>query len=166
MPDDQRIETSATSGYFGKYRAKVVSTKDTTFSGRIQVTADVLMGEEPWADPCVPYAGKDQGLFMMPPDQTDVWIEFEGGNLKKPIWSGFAWAEGGAPTKDNKEMLIKTPSGTIKFHADSKNTVSITTEKHTVELSDGAVTIKTSGGATVELNGKTTKINDGGLEVT
>jgi hypothetical protein len=43
--------------------------------------------------PCAPYAGPDQGLYMIPDCGAGVWIEFEGGDLSRPIWSGMWWGK-------------------------------------------------------------------------
>jgi len=79
--------------FFGKYRGKVTSTKDPMHLGRVQVSVPAIFGEgrNSWALPCTPYAGKDIGLFMVPPIDTNIWVEFEGGNPDYPIWSGCFW---------------------------------------------------------------------------
>ena len=85
-------------GYWGKYRGKVVSTEDPTVSGRLlcSVAAFPMMNLN-WAVPCVPYAAIGQGFFALPPEGSDVWIEFEGGDLDHPIWSGGYWEFGDEP---------------------------------------------------------------------
>lgn len=78
--------------YWGKYRGKVISTADPTVSGRLLCTVAALPGMElNWAMPCVPYASVGQGFFALPIEGSDVWIEFEGGEADKPIWSGGYW---------------------------------------------------------------------------
>jgi len=81
--------------FFGKYRGKVAANKDPLHLGRIQVTVPAIFGDEKnsWAMPCVPYAGKDIGLFLIPPVQSNVWVEFEGGDPDYPIWSGCFWGD-------------------------------------------------------------------------
>lgn len=53
------------------------------------VAPDVLN----WAMPCVPYAGPQEGFLMLPPVGANVWVEFEGGDLNYPIWSGGFWGD-------------------------------------------------------------------------
>jgi hypothetical protein len=79
--------------FFGKYRGKVIGTKDPLHLGRVQVQVPAILGEgrNSWALPCTPYAGKDIGLFMVPPVDTNIWVEFEGGDPDYPIWSGCFW---------------------------------------------------------------------------
>ncbi|WP_413173199.1 phage baseplate assembly protein V [Anabaena azotica] len=85
--------------FFGKYRGKVTANQDPLFLGRIQVSVPAIFGEgrQSWAMPCTPYAGKDIGLFTIPPKDTNVWVEFEGGDPDYPIWTGCFWGENELP---------------------------------------------------------------------
>ena len=44
-----------------------------------------------WALPCVPIAGKQDGVYMVPQIGAGVWIEFEQGDPDYPIWVGGFW---------------------------------------------------------------------------
>lgn len=85
--------------FFGKYRGKVTSSQDPQNLGRIQVSVPAVLGSGhlSWAMPCTPYAGKDIGMFAVPPVGSNIWVEFEGGDLDSPIWSGCFWGEGELP---------------------------------------------------------------------
>ncbi|MGA2129317.1 MAG: phage baseplate assembly protein V, partial [Xanthobacteraceae bacterium] len=80
--------------YFGKYRGKVLDNADPLMLGRIlaEVAAVPAMRMN-WCVPCVPYAGAGVGFYAMPPVDANVWIEFEGGDVNFPIWSGCFWAD-------------------------------------------------------------------------
>lgn len=82
----------------GKYRAKVMSTEDPMMKGRllcfVPALPNMLLN---WAEPSVPYAGVEQGMFALPEEGADVWVEFEGGNPNKAIWSGGYWESGLEP---------------------------------------------------------------------
>jgi hypothetical protein len=82
----------------GKYRGKVVNNIDPLMEGRIIALVPAI-SELPltWATPCVPYAGRGVGFFAVPPIGANVWIEFEGGDPSKPIWTGCFWGKGEAP---------------------------------------------------------------------
>ena len=81
--------------HYGKYRGQVASNADPANRGRLQVSVPALLGDQlVWAMPCAPYAGNGVGLFALPPVGTGVWVEFEGGDLDYPIWSGCFWADG------------------------------------------------------------------------
>lgn len=81
--------------FFGKYRGKVKKNQDPRKLGRLQVIVpEVLEADnENWALPCLPYAGEDIGMFTIPPEGANIWVEFEGGNRDRPIWSGCFWGE-------------------------------------------------------------------------
>jgi hypothetical protein len=105
-----------TRRFYGKYRGKVVENIDPLFLGRI--IADVpAVSPLPtsWAMPCVPYAGMEVGFYAIPPVDANVWIEFEGGDIDNPIWTGCFWEEGQIPLgTPNPEMFIfKTLSTTL-----------------------------------------------------
>jgi len=95
--DAQRLG-SGYQRFFGKYRGKVFNNEDPLFLGRIQAMVSILPGVElNWAMPCTPYAGFGVGFYAIPPLEANVWIEFEGGDVNKPIWAGCFWAEGETP---------------------------------------------------------------------
>lgn len=76
--------------YFGKYRAVVTNNNDPEQWGRIKVKCPSVLGnyESAWCMPCVPFLCNDEGIFKLPNVKDGVWIEFEGGNLSKPIYVG------------------------------------------------------------------------------
>jgi len=82
----------------------------------------------------VPYGGaKELGLFALPnmPEGSKkgagVWIEFEGGDLSHPIWSGTWWSPSEIPERaSSKKRVFKTEKG-HKFIIDDENdTIEIT----------------------------------------
>lgn len=83
--------------YYGKYRGFVSDVKDPLSLGRLRAYVPRLLGETQtgWAMPCAPYAGPDQGLYTVPDIGAGVWLEFEGGDLSRPIWSGTWWGQPG-----------------------------------------------------------------------
>jgi hypothetical protein len=85
--------------FFGKYRGKVVNNLDPMQLGRVQVSVPAVLGDGrlSWAMPCTPYAGSGVGFFAIPPVDANVWVEFEGGDLDFPIWSGCFWGLGEVP---------------------------------------------------------------------
>jgi cytoskeletal protein CcmA (bactofilin family) len=86
------------SKLYGKFRGKVLSTEDPLMGGRLLCEVASLPGMLlNWAMPSVPYAGLEQGFFALPPEGSDVWVEFEQGNPDKPIWSGCYWEVGEEP---------------------------------------------------------------------
>src|SRR6266496_2141635 len=95
------------SQFFGKYRGKVTNNIDPEQSGRMQVSVPAVLGEGrlSWAMPNSPYAGMQNGFYAIPPIQSNVWFEFEGGDPNFPIWSGCFWGTGEVPA-----LALATPS--------------------------------------------------------
>ena len=79
--------------YYGKFRGRVLQNLDPLRLGRIQAEVPSISGMMPnWCMPCVPYA-QDVRDDAIPPVGANVWIEFEGGDLNYPIWSGCFWGQ-------------------------------------------------------------------------
>jgi hypothetical protein len=86
---------SESKKYYGKYRGTVTQPADIGMKGRI--TATITIGGTPVpvvAEACTPFGGPGSGMYAIPPPGAGVWIEFEEGDLNKPIWTGSWWAEG------------------------------------------------------------------------
>ena len=79
--------------FYGKYRATVFNNVDPEQRGRIQAIVPAVLGVVPssWALPCMPIAGKQEGVYMIPQVGAAVWIEFEQGDPNYPIWVGGFW---------------------------------------------------------------------------
>ncbi|MES2639539.1 MAG: phage baseplate assembly protein V [Myxococcota bacterium] len=97
----ERLVDRLENRYYGKYRGYVTEVDDPKQQGRIRAIVPRLLGDAPtgWALPCAPYAGPDQGFFTIPDPGAAVWIEFEAGDLSRPIWTGTWW---GAPTAEDR----------------------------------------------------------------
>ena len=78
---------------YGKFRGVVLNNLDPEGRGRLMATVAEVLGEIPtgWATPCAPYAGPGAGFFSVPPVGAGVWIEFEAGDVSRPIWVGCYW---------------------------------------------------------------------------
>ena len=59
--------------YYGKYRGTVIKNIDPEQIGRVLVQVpDVLgMNHSTWSMPCVPAAGIQAGIFVVPPDRFE-----------------------------------------------------------------------------------------------
>lgn len=127
--------------FFGKYRGKVTANKDPLHLGRVQVAVPAVFGEgkSSWAMPCTPYAGKDIGLFMVPPKDTNIWVEFEAGDPDYPIWSGCFWNDNELPKQaqvDEPEQVqvFRTNGATLTIsQADKTKGITLEVEKPMVE---------------------------------
>ena len=110
----ERVTEFQRTKYFGKYRGLVADIEDPDGVGRIVAEVPAVYGEarSPWAMPCLPFAGPSHGLALIPEVGDGVWIEFEGGDLARPIWSGCWWADGQRPEPSaNTARLLATTAG-------------------------------------------------------
>ena len=98
--------------FTGKYRGVVDDNRDPLMLGRIRARVQDVYGDRVsgWALPSSPYAGDGVGLFLIPPVDASVWIEFEHGDPEFPIWSGCFWAQGEMPAQPAvPEMKVLKP---------------------------------------------------------
>ncbi|HSI51435.1 MAG TPA: phage baseplate assembly protein V [Ideonella sp.] len=79
---------------WGKYRGFVTDNADPEKRARLKLRVPALLGEAEtdWALPCLPCGGlSNQGFFSVPQVGAQLWVEFEGGQLDFPIWTGTFW---------------------------------------------------------------------------
>lgn len=179
------------SRYYGKYRGFVIDNADPENRARLKLVVPSLLGEAEtsWALPCLPFGGlADQGLFMVPEVDAQVWVEFEEGNLSYPIWTGTFWQQSGdAPSEvtgpEPTARIIKTPSGhllhfedksgeervSLKHNSaaelliDEEGTLSLTDKngaRITLDASGNSVTVEDTNGNTLEMSSAGTTVTD------
>jgi uncharacterized protein involved in type VI secretion and phage assembly len=130
MLDDNKTQKK----YYGKYRGTVTDNNDEEGLGRIRAKVQLVLEDKEigWAMPCVPYAGDNVGMFFVPPEKSNVWIEFEGGDIQKPIFSGCFWGKNQVPNQNiNPNIkIIKTEHATFSIDDRSDNKkIEIKTDK-------------------------------------
>lgn len=143
----------STDRFYGKYRGIVSINVDPLSLGRLKAMVPEVLGEIPssWALPCSPYAGTGCGLFTIPPIGAGVWIEFEAGDVSRPIWTGCWWAAG-EPPMDEKGV---PPQQTTKIWRSDFGLI--------IALDDLAQTITISDA--LGLNLMTVKVVQGTIEI-
>jgi hypothetical protein len=121
-----------TARHYGKYRGTVSDNEDPRDQGRLRAKVPEILGdvETGWALPAVPYAGDGSGAFMIPATGAGVWIEFEAGDVSRPIWTGAWWASGKQPKDEAGSgvkpdvRIIRGESGMLlAFHDDDAELV-------------------------------------------
>jgi len=173
--DDVQTQVSSSSAqgglYFGKYRGQVANNIDPMMLGRLQVSCSAVLGDGrlSWAMPCSPYAGSGVGFFMIPPVGANVWVEFEGGNIDFPIWSGCFWGTGEVPASPALPQMkvIKTDTATITLN-DLPGAGGITIETTTgmkIAITVTGIEINDGMGGSLKMTGPQVSVNDGALEV-
>ncbi len=148
----EQLTQHSAGRFFGKYRGQVSNIDDPDKLGRIMALVPSVMDQEPvgWALPAFPFAGSNCGHVMLPAVGAMVWIEFEGGNLDFPIWSGGFFVSGDRPSPDtNGAHVIITQGG------------------HKVVLDDdgGTVSLEHSGGAKLEMTQTGITLSIGGSKM-
>jgi uncharacterized protein involved in type VI secretion and phage assembly len=143
--------------YYGKYRGLVQQNADPMQIGRIIATVPDVLGSTPssWAMPCVPAAGMQSGVFLVPPVGSQVWIEFEMGNPDYPVWTGGFWG-----------IAAQVPAGVASGSLPGQTILFQTPGQNAIELSDpgssaGGVILKAANGAMITVNGTGIYISNG-----
>jgi hypothetical protein len=136
--------------YFGKYRGQVTDNNDPDNLGRIRAKVPRVLGDEEtgWALPAFIYGGaSEQGLYTVPDVGAGVWVEFEGGDLSYPIWSGTWFTSGAIPesatpgkkvlkTKSGHKIVLDDDAGTLDMTDSNGNTVSM--DSDTIKIASGS----------------------------
>lgn len=170
LAENQRTRT------FGKYRGLVEDVDDPLGRGRIRARVPAVYADtvSPWAMPCVPFAGPGHGLVLLPEPGDGVWIEFEGGDVARPIWSGGWWADGQLPSpgaekvrlwktsaghevvldEDANEIRLGHPDGAEIVIGSSEITITLGTQevkvsRTEINLNNGMVKVTTAGASLV-----------------
>ena len=150
--------------YFGKHRGEVIDDRDPLKLGRVKVKVPAILADlNPWALPCVPYAGKGVGWFVIPPVGAKVWVEFEGGDPDFPIWTGCFWdvaadLPGGG---DPDCQVLCMPGVDVKFQNGS---ITLTDGTAKVDLSRGTITAST-GASSAVLDAAGVRLERGGVKI-
>ncbi|MDF0677309.1 MAG: phage baseplate assembly protein V [Nitrospira sp.] len=158
--------------FYGKFRGVVSDNRDPLMLGRIRAKVQDVFGEQEsgWALPALPYAGKNVGLFLIPPTDASVWIEFEHGDPDYPIWTGCFWAQGELPASPAvAEMkVLKTDVATMTLNdVTGAGGVTIeTTAGMKIVMNVTGIEITNGQNASIKLTGPQVSVNGGALEVT
>ena len=164
--------------FLGKFEATVINNIDPMQLGRIQVQTPEASGItlSSWATPCCPYTGKQMGACMIPQVGSSVWIEFQGGNLDRPIWTGGFY--GSAAEVPSLALAGVPASPNILLQSAAQNTFMISdipgptgglmlksATGASIIVNDTGIYIQNGKGASIVLTGPTVNINNGPFTV-
>jgi hypothetical protein len=154
------------SRFYGKYRGIVQQVDASTC--RITALVPAVYGtvESGWCMPCVPYAGPNVGIAFLPEQGSAVWIEFEGGDVSYPIWSGCFWREGEVPSDVDTDVKVIVTASNFEIQIDDgQSSVTITDDnENTVTLDSNGISLS-NGSEEVAISSSSVSINNGALEV-
>lgn len=152
LPELTRTAHEQSHRHFGKFRGLVSAVDDPLGIARIKARVPEVLGSEEtgWALPALPYSGDNMGQYTIPPIGAGVWIEFEAGDVSRPIWSGCWWPEGKVPK--NEKGTAATPPLKI-LRSEEGLMVAMDDDAKTITLSDSGgsniLTIKAQEGQIV-----------------
>ena len=176
---------------FGKFRATVVDNQDPQKRGRLKLRIPSVLADQDsdWALPCLPYGGTDQqGMFFVPDVDAQVWVEFEEGDISRPVWVGTFWQQESDTPQDAAKVepttrMIRTSSGHILqfddaegeeqfrlFHPadaemiiDKNGTISLTDTSGAVlkmDAENNEIIIEDANGNIMTMNSSGTRVED------
>lgn len=186
-----RIAREVDEKRYGKYRGFVSDNRDPERRGRLKLRVPSVLADQitDWALPCFPFGGQaDAGWFLAPEIDAQVWVEFEEGDLHRPIWTGAFWqsrddvpAESALETpttrlfktpgghllqfddKDGEEQIILKHTRDAVLHIDPNGTVILKDSRDnrlTLDAENGALHVEESNGNTMTLDGTGTVLED------
>ncbi len=143
--------------YYGKYSGIVVDNADPEQRGTLKVRVDSIFGVQTvvTARPCLP-----SGHFFVPDIGALLWVEFEAGDSRYPIWVGTWYPVDGTPDAAKIDppthRVIHTPSGhTVEFTDESgeeRVVLRHRTDAFVALEPDGSVIVSNPNGANLYLN--------------
>ena len=153
--------------FYGKYRGTVTDVDASTM--RIKANVPSVLGDiaSGWCVACVPYAGDGFGHAFLPEIGSGVWIEFEGGDVSYPVWTGCYWRQGETPPDATADVrVIATKAGHKLLLDDADGSITLTDSNgNSVKMESSGITLTCGGGKVVVADGKVS-VNDSSLEVT
>lgn len=162
-----RFGLEAFGKYYSVYRAEVSDNVDPMNQGRIKVIVPSLGSSAPllnYAYPIAPFGGKSGAMFFPPETGEMVYVMFENGNPRSPLYVGSWWMTGDLPASFKKTPNptvrgIETKSGHKILFDDSLTTPGITvetTQGHKLFMSDFSgdlsISLTTAVGASIKLD--------------
>jgi len=156
------LASQSRSRFYGKYRGIVQDNGDPEKLGRLKAHIPEVLDTEvsPWAWPCAAYAGTDIGLFAIPPVGAGVWMEFEGGDPARPIWTGGWWGRNDPPKNEQgsaanvPQKIFKSESGLLLALDDDAHTATLSDRNGqnlvVIKVDDGQVRIQAASKVIVE----------------
>lgn len=129
--------------YYSTYRGFVADNNDPKKFGRIKVSVPEIHGDmilDTWAWPASCYSGIGYGVQVIPQRNDLIWVTFEKGDARKPLWSYGHFGNDdrdGLPESlgDIQNYWFRTPGG------------------HTLELNDtdGTIKVTSIGGQVIHM---------------
>jgi len=149
--------------YYSSYRGFVIKNEDPESLNRLQLKVPNVYGDntyEYWTYPKNCFSGPGYGCQVIPEKGDMVWVEFEMGDVRRPIWShGHFGKTAGNHDIQNKSLRniksywFKTPGGhSIEFIDNPSEIRIVSKDGPVITLDDSGINID-GGGNNIYLNG-------------
>lgn len=152
---------------YGKYRGTIVDNADPARRGRVRVSVPGVLNSRttPWAEICLPAF---DGMTAAPPAiGSSVLVEFEAGDIRRPICTGKLWSGQDEPAPPAAPLTFGLPDqATLSIGDAGGRGITLRTGLGAmIAISDAGITISNGQGASISLNGPSVSINNGALVV-
>lgn len=132
--------------YFGFYKGIVSDRKDPDNLGRLKLKVPDVYGDDTydyWSIPLGLFSGKNIGFFAIPNEGDNVWVTFENGDPRFPLWTYGWWGEKHRPETANIDVSVFQTTSGHKMEFDDKEKLIRITDAHgnIVILNDKGVSI-------------------------
>jgi hypothetical protein len=124
----------------------------------------------------VPLAGTQRGVYVVPEIGAGVWVEFEQGDPRRPIWTGGFWGSAAEVPAAAQAGLPVLPSIVIQTSAMTGLVISevpgptggimIRSGVATITINETGIILQNGQGASLALTGPSVIVNNGALTVT
>ncbi len=141
---------------YGKFRGTVSDNQDPRNQGRLKVEVPEVLGSvvSGWALPCLPYAGDKSGVYTVPAVGSGVWVEFEAGDVSRPIWVGCWWESDKIPEDEEGNQVtpdvrtVRSEQGMLLAFHDDSQTIALSdsggSNQIVIDAQGGTITVKAS----------------------
>lgn len=110
--------------YYANYKGVVSNNEDPDGMGRLQLFIPQIYGDTAykyWATPKGLFAGDKIGFYALPNKNDFVWVEFENGDPRFPIWSYGWWTKGNAPEGASPSIKVFQTTSGHRIELDDEN---------------------------------------------
>lgn len=125
MSDIQENGLEALGRFYATYKGIVANNQDPENLGRLQLKVPQVYGDEVyeyWALPKGIFAGNGIGSFWIPNKGDFVWVSFENGDPRFPIWEYGWWKDKNSIPKDaTPEIKVLQTTAGHRIVLDDKN---------------------------------------------
>lgn len=141
--------------YYSSYRGFIADNNDPQKAGRLKLRVPAIYGDtvhEYWAYPIGNFAGNKIGLVALPEIGDMVWVEFENGDPRYPLWKYGNFGENDLPDRAKENyprttVLVDKAGNTITLDAVNKLIELISAAGTAIEVKDQQINLGTLGGA-------------------